>query len=695
MNSSQTETIKLLIIDSSLNDAEAKVSTLRNAGLAIHSDCVTEKSDIFESLESNDPDLILLLVEQNTPGFTDTLKLCLRARQDSRLIVIYQKEDSTDLIQAMRDGARDVVSGDDPDHLQLVVKREFHDLQICHQLAQAQEKLREAEERCSALIASSRDAIAYIHEGMHMHANQIYLDMFGYLDMDEIEGLPILDTISSKDHKRFKLFLRTLKEESCDLMVKCQSQDGETFKAKLEFSPATFDGEPCTQIIIRDYSENRELEHKLELLSNQDPLTGLANHQYFMGEIEQHIITLKKSNCSCSLLYLSIDEFQKIRTTVGIVASDRFLQELAKPFQDAVTEGDIIARFGDHTFTILSDKCSASEIETLVEQLRTIVGSHNCHNGDKPGAATCSIGIALLGDETENSQEFINHAYQACVAAKEKGGNEISFYNAGEMVPNYGDDNTGDEVRINKLIQHALEKDRFRMVFQPIVSLQGDSRENYAVLTRLLDNHDNEIQPNYFTECAEQNEQMLEIDRWVIKHAIIELTKQRAEKRKVNFFISLSASSIQDEGTLLWVCDCLRNQKAKGAWLTFQIKDKDVRNHTQSAKKLVDGLKRIKCQIAIDQFGSNQKAETLLKHLLVDYVKFDVGLIEELATTQGKQDRLNELNALALSHSIRTIAMGIEDANSLAILWTVGVNYIQGYFLQGPAENIGYEFTPH
>ena len=73
--------------------------------------------------------------------------------------------------------------------------------------------------------------------------------------MDEIEGLPILDTISSKDHKRFKIILRTLKEESCDLMVKCQSQDGETFKAKLEFSPATFDGEPCTQIIIRDYSE--------------------------------------------------------------------------------------------------------------------------------------------------------------------------------------------------------------------------------------------------------------------------------------------------------------------------------------------------------------------------------------------------------------------------------------------------------
>lgn len=695
MNTPQTETINLLIIDSSLNDAEAKVSTLRNAGFVIHSICVTEKADIFESLESNEPDLILLLVEQDTSGFTDTLKLCLRVRPDSRLIVIYQKENSTDLLKAMRDGARDVVSGDDPDHLQLVVKREFHDLAVCRQLIKTQEKLRDAEERCTTLIASSRDAIAYIHEGMHMHANQVYLDMFGYLDMEEIEGLPILDTISSKDHKRFKSFLRTLKEESSDLMVKCQSQNGEKFKAKLEFSPATFDGEPCTQIIIRNYSKSRELEHKIELLSNLDPQTGLANRQYFMGEIEQHVITLKKNNSSCSLLYLSIDEYQKIRTSVGIAASDQFLQDLAKLLQNAIAEGDMIAHFGDHTFTILSDKTSAPEIKALAEQLRTIVEGHDYKNGEKPAATTCSIGIALLGDETENSQEFINHAYQACVAAKNEGGNGISFYDAGEMSPSYGDDNTGDEARINELIHHALENDRFRMVYQPIVSLQGDSRENYAVLTRLLDNNDEEIQPNYFMKCAEQNQQMIEVDRWVIKHAIAELAKQRGEKRKVNFFISLSASSIQDEGTLLWVCDCLRNQKAKGAWLTFQIRDKDLRNHTQSAKKLIDGLKKIKCQIAVDQFGSNPKAETLLKHLPVDYVKFDVDLMEELATTQEKQDRLNELNALALSHDIRTIAMGIENANSLAVLWTVGVNYIQGYFLQEPSENIGYEFTPH
>ncbi len=96
--------------------------------------------------------------------------------------------------------------------------------------------------------------------------------------------------------------------------------------------------------------------------------------------------------------------------------------------------------------------------------------------------------------------------------------------------------------------------------------------------------------------------------------------------------------------------------------------------------------------MAISNFGCNPKVEPLLKHLPVDFVKFDSEIMDEVATKQAKQEQLNQLNATALEHNIKTIAMGIEDANSLAILWTVGVNYIQGYFLQEPAENLSYEF---
>ena len=187
---------------------------------------------------------------------------------------------------------------------------------------------------------------------------------------------------------------------------------------------------------------------------------------------------------------------------------------------------------------------------------------------------------------------------------------------------------------------------------------------------------------------------MADIDRWVIRHTIEELAQQREQARKVNFMISLSSAAIVDDSMLLFIVDCLRDKKMQGAWLTFQIKDIDLRAHSKEARKLVDGLKKLKCQIAISQFGLQSNSESILKNFQVDFVKFDISFIEDLASSQEKQDKLNSLNTMAQSYNTKTVAMAVEDANSLAVLWTVGVNYIQGYFLQEPSETISYEFGP-
>lgn len=683
--------IRLLVIEPSLNEAESYISTLRNAGLVIHPTIVSDNEKLLDVTDGEQPDLILLSMPEQKEQLETTTKLCRSAFADLPCVILYKDQniDPETLLQAMRDGARDIISANDPDHLQLVIKREAGDLQIRKRLAITQQKLKEAEARCTTLIASSQDAIAYIHEGMHMQANSTYLEMFGYVNLDELEGLPILDMVSPKDHKSIKAFLKTLGDDKQELRVECQNSAGETFDAKLEFSPATYDGEPCTQIVIRNDSQNKELEQTIELLSNQDGQTGLANRQYFMGKMEQQIASLQESGGSCSLYYIVIDNLSEIRADLGIIASDNLLKELAQILLSNTNEGDLLARFGDHTFTILSATSKSTDAEAMAEQLRQVIEDYIYQTIN----ITCCIGVTLLGEDISSSQDFINRAYHAYESAKNNGGNAISLYDASEMQASYGEDNTGDEARINQLIEHALENDRFRLVYQPIVSLQGDSRENYAVLTRLLDKNNEEILPDYFIKHAKQGEQMAKVDRWVINKAIEELAEQRKEGRKVNFFISLSSAALEDEGILLWICDCLRKYKAKGAWITFQIRDKDLRNHIQTAKKLIDGLKKIKCLLAVDQFGSAPKAETLLKHLPVDFVKFDFDLMEDLATKQDRQDYLNELNALAKSHNVKTIAMGVEDANSLAILWTVGVNYIQGYFLQEPSENISYEFS--
>ncbi|MEJ2693772.1 MAG: EAL domain-containing protein [Candidatus Thiodiazotropha sp.] len=251
---------------------------------------------------------------------------------------------------------------------------------------------------------------------------------------------------------------------------------------------------------------------------------------------------------------------------------------------------------------------------------------------------------------------------------------------------------SASEANLSHLIRYALEHDLFYLVYQPIVSLHGDTRENYAVMLRLRDENQEEIQPEYFMNQAANIGKSRELDRWVIRQGVQELADLRKQGQKINFFINISASSLEDDTLLLFICDCLRDYEAKGSWVTFQCSDNDARAHLQHVKKLSDGLKKIKCKICIDHFGLAKKPESILNELPLDYVAFDASFLEGLSEDQEKQDILNQLNEAIQKKAIKTIAAGVEEASNLAILWTIGVNYIRGYFIQEPTETITCDF---
>jgi len=340
--------IELLVIEESFNEAESYSSILRNAGMAIHPVRADTKADILKALGADTaPDLILCSADGSVEEFAARVELCRKATPESPLIILYRDQESEQLIQALRTGARDVVSKDDPEHLQMVVKREFEDLLTRRELSRVLKKLHESENRCTALTALSRDAIAYIHEGMHVQANPAYLEMFGYMDLVDIEGLPILDMIAPDDLGKFKQFLRSGDSEQGKLEIQCQDSNRKNFHAVLEFSPASIDGEPCTQIIIRDNSSSKKLEEKLRQMSSQDAQTGLANKQHFMQALDDAITGEDQEEKTLSLLYISIDNFRRIRSEAGLAASDALLKEFAQALKKLIKEGQLLARFGE------------------------------------------------------------------------------------------------------------------------------------------------------------------------------------------------------------------------------------------------------------------------------------------------------------------------------------------------------------
>ena len=289
---SDKDLLRVLTVFDESESAEQLIKVLRNAGEIVRDIRVEDDEDMEKAISENPLDIIL--AKQKLPIFSakQALEVLQKNGRDIPLVVITDTNESNACLAELKAGARDAVSTNQPERLLHIVRREVTDLKNRKGLRRTEQMLHESEKRARNLIDSSRDAIAYVHDGMHIYANQAYLEMFGYESLDDVEGMPILDMVGSTDHSKLKDFLRNYaKGQSKDdsLNIQAKHTDGHTFETAMEFSRASMEGEACTQIIIRDRSNSKELEQQLDVLSKQDLLTGLYNRTYFLDRVDKLI----------------------------------------------------------------------------------------------------------------------------------------------------------------------------------------------------------------------------------------------------------------------------------------------------------------------------------------------------------------------------------------------------------------------
>lgn len=688
------EAIELLVLGNTTPEVETYLNALRNQGIAAHASMIAHDTTALsdELKMKRRLDLLIYTVEGDALETNQLLALLGAIGSATPVIAVCDDPSGEQRVELMSQGITDLVDRKDLPHLVQVILREFKNLKNLRKLQHVERNLEEAEERCDALTESSRDAIAYVHEGMHVTANRAYLELFGLASEDEIEGLPIMDMIAPSEHAEFKKLLRKLSadsEHSSEMKTTCVRENGTKFSANLHFAPASIDGEPCTQVMIHDQSITREVEEKLRLLSTQDVQTGLYNRQYFLSQLDEEIKRMANPGQNPqTLYYITLDNFTDIRSITGIKASDALLLEIAGMLRTVATHQDILARFGDHSFTILSAEQDRTQIEKISQRICDGIESKYLTESDMQ--PTCSIGVAFSSTDFTSGNDYITQAYHACEQARSQDGN--NYFIADSQIVR-GSDAPSGEANLDRLIRFAFDQDHFQLIYQPIVSLHGDTRENYAVTVRMLDENKEVIQPDHFLSKVDEIGRMQDLDRWVIRHAIEELAMQRKKGKKINFIVSVSGRSLEEDTLLLYICDCLRDFEAKGSWVTFQFNDTDARTHLHQLQKFAEGLKKIKCKICIDHFGLAKKPEAILGSFPIDFIHFDGSFLADLSSDQDKQDKLNHLNEVVQEENIKTIASGVEEANSLAILWSIGVNYIRGYFIQEPTPNIDYDFT--
>ncbi|MFT5717204.1 MAG: diguanylate cyclase (GGDEF)-like protein [Oleiphilaceae bacterium] len=690
------ETIFLLILDKSENDAEKMVSLLRNAGIPTRATRIENEEDLIKALEEQSWDLFLGREEEADFDLSQALIYIKKKDRDIPFIVLSKTYDNDNIVNHMKAGAKDVVPFDNEKHIVVAIRRELENRQVRKKLRLLEVQIHDAEHRCELLLDNSKDAIAYVSDGMHIYANTSYMDFLGYDDIDEMICIPVLDTLSSDSQKSFKEFFKLFTDnENFEAIsnVSCTTvrEDGTDIKVTMGLSEASYDSERCLQVIIRPEQDSVELQEKIKEMSQQDLLTGLHNRQYFMEHLHSAKELAINNQAPSAVLYLSIDSFQKIKTDLGIADADLMLRDLAHLLDKNTDETSSLARLSDDVFGIISPSKNSKNALERATIYRKLIEDYLFDIGGKTLQITVSIGITLITENAPSSNDILGRAQTAAQGIKEQEGAENG--NGVRLYSPKKDAFSDNHDIATSLIQDALDNNKFKLLFQPIISLRGQGDEHYEAFIRMLNNEGEEISPYDFLPPTGPSMMANKVDKWVILQTIKHLSEHRAKGHETKLFINLTAETLQDKTFTSWLNVALKAARLPGDSLIFQVSEANAISYMKQAKEFSKGINMLHCKISINQFGLALKPFNLLKHIEPQYIKLEGTFTKAMQKGDEEKENAKEMIQTLQSMGKITIVPFVESASLLSTLWQAGVNYIQGYYLQAPEPEMNYNFS--
>ena len=684
------QTIKLLIIDHSQNDAELMVSYLRNSGHATRAEYVDSLDGFSELINSGHWDILIARNEAQNLTYTDAIDEILKQDKDIPCVVTCDDFNAEAVVQSLINGASAVTSRDDPDHLLPTIRKELLSLAHRRELRSTLINLKEAEKRCNLLLANSKDAIAYVHEGMHIYSNDAYMALFGYDDPDELACIPIIDLVASSDQEDFKKFLKDYRLDTTNKDFTCLANraDDSDVKIIMEFTDATYDNEHCTQVVIRPDQDNEKLEAKLKEISSQDLLTGLYNRSYLNDQLEAACSRAIQHDKPSTFMYIELDKFTPGEIGAGVSDLDIILTDIAQVILNHQNESGLCTRIGDDDFGILLNNSDIDAAQSNAEKLRQTIEDHLSEVSSRTIQVTSTICIVPINETTTSASEVLTRATETVIKAREENdnvGNCVRLY-----IPEKP--KVSGETAMAQELKRAIEENRLKVMFQPIISLRGDSREIYEALIRMIDEDGQEVEPSDFLKAANLHGMSLAMDKWVIINSIKLLSAHLAKGHNTVLFINITAASLLEPTLPAWISKALRAARLPSDAIVFQISEEDAVTHLKQAKEFTQKLAELKCKSSLCHFGGATNPYNTLKHLTLEYIKVDGSYTSQMENTEDGFEILTDMINTIQSQGKMSIIPMIESASSLAQLWQTGVNYIQGYFLQAPSDAMNYDF---
>ena len=694
---SEPSVINLLVADHVQGDIDHIVKTLRGEGYQLELIQADQTEAIRGAIDYQPLDLILLRLAEDLPSVAELRLMVAEAKQDIPIIVVMDDECRQQHRPArlLEEGADDFFNLDDADHLVAVVRKELRHLQDRKREQSFETRFKESESRSQALLENIKEAIAYIHEGVHSYANPAYLHLFDYPSKEDLAQIQLVHMVPPTYRDALKSVLRRSirsgKAIEAVEMVGVRS-NGQTFPMLLECAPTRMNDEPCTQIIVRDATpEKSAYNQQLENLLKYDDTTGLYSRRFFLETLE--------IDHDGTVLYVLFTDYAAIRHAMGFEAIEQFMLEVTSLLKEMLALEDIAAHFASGVFTIYVPARSSTDAMALAERIRATIAEKSFQIHGKLFTTTCCVGVCQAQDGQESAVQILAHADRACETARQKGGNKVEIYTPPKEEQHSGRSaiSEQDEASI-RLIRNALTKGRLSLLYQPIVSFENSQEARYKVYLQILDETEKPQSLEKLGAVAVRYGLMGALDKWTLIRALSALIDiNKLGTKPPILFVRLSRNSLTDPEFFDWFSKRCKDSQLAGHHLVLEIKETNADDCFDETRQLRARLRELGCGLALSHFGGKPHSDRLLRELVPDYIKLDGSLIERLAKSkeEGSRRSMAKLAEQAHGLKIRVVAAGVSTAPQMASIWQFGVTLVQGNMVAETSPRLDFDFRQY
>ncbi|HCU53595.1 MAG TPA: hypothetical protein DIC36_04705 [Gammaproteobacteria bacterium] len=699
--------LRVLILDDSPDDTEQASSVLRQAGYMLKTQRLETGVAVEQTLDNGQWDLILCAHGVPSLPPRQVVELVVRKKLLIPVIVLARRIQDDDLRTLMQAGARDVVIKGQWGRLVPVVERELATVQDRKSAIEAREALEQLEARYRSMIEASLDAIGYVQDGMHMDANAAYLRLFGFDKLETLKETPLLNLIDKVDQTRFKQALRKPEGTAKPQEFQAVTGSGHRVSVEVVMNPLTIHGEPCVQIVATDISKRKALESKLQSMHQRDALTGLYNRSHFLNVLGDNLKTP-----GGVLIGLNINHLADLNQRIGHVACDRLLVQLALQLRDAAGSVASLARIAGGQFAVLLDNKTATQGEGLIKKIESLLDSLS--TGDNGGSLKSEVILTTLklDGRQKDRQAIMDQVFKAEVrpipakvaaapapAPEPKASEPVPVpsinipsleitaasapapvvHDQHRTMPALGQD-------WSSALKEALANNTMELAFQPIINLHGDPQPFYEAKFQLRTADDQLIPPDLYMPAAETSGLGGKIDRALMMSVVDTVSKYRLEGRSGTVFVSLSVAAVNDNALLTAMQMHMKATGLRPGDLVLQLNESVFSQHMEAARAFTQKASAIGVSIAIDCFSGQGITLEQLSGIKIDYLGINCGV--------GGLEEISLYNAIDAAHALEKtiIARNIDEAELFTTLFSRGVHYVQGNYLQPATTGLDYTF---